>query len=224
MKTLAGVLVVVVVILAGWAWSRHERAANEHALAGVASELAGRRVGVECQGFWAEMVDINNRSGDVPYPPGRVPDHMYLTRKICLALKHFRTASSHPQLDCLSAVDWSSWTAASDLGDPCTRHALSAANAVNTLTHESMHLRGFVNEAQAQCYAIQFDASTVVRLGGTPAQGAALARFVLALQPLLPEEYQSSDCRAGGGLDLHPETYAFPTEAAPSLPPPSLHG
>jgi hypothetical protein len=39
-------LVVLVLVLAGWGWSRHDRSANEHALAHVASELAGRQVGV----------------------------------------------------------------------------------------------------------------------------------------------------------------------------------
>ena len=37
----------------------------------------------------------------------------------------------------------------------------------------------------------------------------------------MPSEYQSSDCRAGGSLDLHPETAAFPTETPPSLLPPT---
>jgi len=87
-----------------------------------------------------------------------------------------------------------------------------------------MHLRGFVDEAQAQCYAIQADAWTVMRFAGTAAEGAAAAAYVLALQPLLPSEYQSSACRAGGSLDLWPATPAFPTEAPPQLPPASLVG
>ena len=87
-----------------------------------------------------------------------------------------------------------------------------------------MHLRGFVNEAQAQCYAIQADPWTVVRLGGTAEQGAAVASFLLALQSGMPSEYQSSECRAGGSFDLHPETPVFPAEAVPALPPVALRG
>jgi hypothetical protein len=82
-----------------------------------------------------------------------------------------------------------------------------------------MHLRGITSEAQAQCYAIQGDAWTVVRLGGTPAEGAAAASYVLALQPGLSSEYQSSGCRAGGTLDLTPGTPAFPSESPPTVPP-----
>jgi hypothetical protein len=87
-----------------------------------------------------------------------------------------------------------------------------------------MHLRGWLNEAQAQCYAIQEDAWTVIRLGGTSDEGEALARFQLAEQRAMPAAYQSDDCRAGGALDLHPETPEFPTEAVPSLPPAGLFG
>ena len=56
-----------------------------------------------------------------------------------------------------------------------------------------------------------------MRLGGTPQEGAAVASLVLAQQPYMPSEYQSSDCRAGGSLDLHPDTAPFPTEAPPRL-------
>jgi hypothetical protein len=219
------VLAVVVVLLAGgWLWQHHRHAATEHALASVASELAGRKVGVECQGFLSEMLDINTRAGDVPFPQGRAPDHTYLTRKICRALDRFRDAVSHPELDCLKTVDWSTWSFETDYYSDCSRRARGAAEAINTLTHESMHLRGFTDEGQTQCYAIQEDAWTVVRLGGTRVEGIAVARFVLALQPGLPSEYQSGSCAPGAGLDLHPDTPAFPAEEFPALPPASLRG
>jgi len=219
------VLALVVVLLAGgWLWQHHKHVANEHALAAVASELAGRNVRIECQGFFSEMVDINTRAGDVPFPSGRAPDHAYLTRKVCRALERFRKASAHGGLDCLLTVDWSSWSLDANYGDDCSRRVRGTAEAINTLAHESMHLRGFVDEAQTQCYALQNDAWTVARLGGTPAEGAAVARYLLALQPALPSEYQSTACVAGGSLDLHPETPAWPTEDQPSLPPPALRG
>ena len=75
------------------------------------------------------------------------------------------------------------------------------------------------SEAEAQCYAIQADAWTVQRLGGTAAEGAGVASYILALQPALPSEYQSGACRAGGGLDVAPATAAFPTEQPAIVPP-----
>lgn len=210
--------IVVAVVLAVWLWTNHQRHATEHRLGTIASQLAGRPVGVRCQGFWAAMLDINDRKGEVDFPQGRVPDHMFLTRDVCGRLRHFGAAKARKELDCLSAIDWTRWSTAS-FNAPCERRARDDVEALNTLAHEAMHLRGFVSEAQAQCYAIQQDAWTVMRFGGTPQEGRAAAAFVLALQPLLPTQYQSSSCRGGGGLDLWPGTTAFPTESPAELLP-----
>jgi hypothetical protein len=218
-----GIALVLVAVL-GWAWERHARAENERALATVAGELAGRQVGIRCQGFWSELLDIGTNTGEVEFPAGRAPDHASLKREICKSLDRFRTASDHPELECLLAVDWSRWTVAADFHSPCARGARPAAEALTTLVHESMHLRGWTVEAQTQCYAIQHLAWTVVRLGGTREQGAAVARFALAQQPAMPSEYQSGECRSGGGLDLHPETPSFPVEDDPQLLAPGTHG
>jgi hypothetical protein len=217
-------LVIVVAFALVWAWVRHERVANERALGAVASQLAGRPVAVRCQGFWSELLDINNRAGEVRFPDGRPANDTYLTRKTCGALKRFRTSADHSELDCLQAVDWSRWTVPVDFHSSCSDRARPAVEALSTLTHEAMHLRGWIAEADAQCYAIQTVPWTVVRLGGTAAEGAAVASFVLALQAAMPAEYRSGACAAGGTLDLHPETAAFPAEPAPQLPPAGLHG
>ncbi len=206
-------------MLGFWAWTHHQRTATEHRLEAVADVLAGRSVGVKCQGFWGAMLDINGRSGEVQFPVGRPPDHMFLTRGVCGRLNAFVGARSHHDLDCLTAIDWTRWSIEADYNGACERGARSDAEAINTLVHESMHLRGITSEAQAQCYAIQGDAWTVVRLGGTPAEGAAAANYLLALQPALASEYQSSGCRAGGSLDLTPGTPAFPSESPPTVPP-----
>lgn len=195
---------VVVILVALWAWTTYSRHRTEHRLAAVATELAGRSVGVKCQGFWASMVDIGQRSGEVDFPPGRPPDHMFLVRGVCARLKHFLGSHSHHDLDCLTTIDWDHWSFAAGYYAPCERHARGDAEAVNTLAHESMHLRGIQSESAAQCLAIQADAWTVVRLGGTADQGLALARFVLALQPGVPSEYQFGSC---------------PLPATPSIPP-----
>lgn len=165
------------------------------------------------------MLDINNRSGEVQFPVGRPPDHMFLTRGVCGRLNDFLGGSQHRNLDCLTAVDWVHWSFEADYNSACERHARADAEAINTLAHEAMHLRGIVAEAQAQCLAIQADAWTTVRLGGTQAEGQGVAEFILALQPALPSEYQSGECRAGGALDTSPGTRAFPSEDPAIVPP-----
>jgi hypothetical protein len=213
-----------VLVGGSWAWERDGRAANEHVLGAVASELAGRPVRVQCQSLWADLFDVNGRLGDVPFPGGRPADYTYLTRAMCGRLQRFRSARSHPDLDCLLSVDWSSWSFPDDYSSPCAVRARPDAEALLTLSHESMHLRGWLDEAIAQCYGIQEVAYTVERLGGTRAEGRAVARFALALQPGMPDDYQSGECRPGGVLDLHPDTPAFPAEDVPAPPPPGLYG
>jgi hypothetical protein len=214
--------VVIVVLGLGWVWTHHRQTSLQHRLAAVATQLAGRPVGVRCQGFWAEMLDIGSRSGEVDFPVGRPPDHMFLVRGVCDRLRHFMDGGSHRNLDCLTAIDWTTWSIDADYEGECERHAQGDAEAINTLAHESMHLRGITSESEAQCLAIQADAWTVVRLGGTAAEGDAVANYLLALQPLMPPEYQSSGCRAGGQLDATPLTREFPSETSPAIPPLTL--
>lgn len=210
--------VIVVVLALVWVWSNHRRTTTEHRLAAVASQLAERKVGVRCQGFWASMLDIGQRTGEVDFPPDRPPDHMFLVRDVCGKLRHFMGAGSHGNLDCLETIDWRTWTIQSGFGGDCERRARGDVEAVNAFAHESMHLRGITSEAQAQCYAIQADAWTALQLGATEAQARAAGQFALALQPALPGEYRSGECRAGGALDLAPGTAAFPVETPPAIP------
>jgi hypothetical protein len=59
--------VIAAFVLALWLWTNHERHTTEHRLGTIASQLAGRPVGVRCQGFWAAMLDINDRKGEVDF-------------------------------------------------------------------------------------------------------------------------------------------------------------
>src|SRR3954469_1277805 len=146
MRVLIAVLLVIAV---AWGWSHLRHRAMEHDFAAVASELAGRPVGARCQGFFSELLDIQNRAGEVQFPNGRAPEETFLTRAVCGRLRDFLYSGSHHVLDCLRGVDWS--RGAPSPFDGCARSARSTAEAINTLTHESMHLRGFTSEAQTQC-------------------------------------------------------------------------
>jgi hypothetical protein len=73
--------------------------------------------------------------------------------------------------------------------------------AVHVLTHETMHMRGITDEAQAECAAVQRDAAMAVALGATTAQGEALARRYWAeLYPQMPDGYRGG-CGPGGEFD-----------------------
>lgn len=205
-------VVAAVVVLGAWGWTAYGRAQNQDALSAVAGDLAGKPVRVGCQSWFGELLDISGNLGDVPFENGRPAAHTHLVHGVCGELERFRESTSHPQLDCLQTIDWRGWSYERDRDSACARRARPTTEAINTLAHESMHMRGWTSESTAQCYAIQADAVTTEELGGTAEEGRAVAAFVLAMQPGLPDEYQSRACGPGGALDLHPETPAFPSE------------
>jgi hypothetical protein len=202
-------LLVVLGLGAFWGYTAHETAAAEKTLAAIATPLAGRQVGIECQGFWAALFSVDGNLGHVRFPDGVHPeDHANLTRSICGWLRNF--AGQRSKIACLAGSDWGRASLADAIRGPCGSRAKPVAEAVLTLAHEAMHLRGIQSEGVAQCYGIQEIPYVVVRLGGTPEDGAALAAYAMALQQGMPQEYRSSECHAGGRLDLHPETAEFP--------------
>ena len=85
------------------------------------------------------------------------------------------------------------------------------ALAVVTLAHESMHMRGFLNEATAECYAEQLVASTAHKLGASWAYGQRLEALSWEqIYPNHPSQYLSDECRDGGKLDLNAKSHVFP--------------
>jgi hypothetical protein len=218
-------LVFVVLVSGGWAVEKHSRSGNERALSAFASQLAGRPVSVRCESFWHSIVNVDGNLGDVPFPNGHPASYAHVTRGMCKELARFRSRPERPELACLSQFDWNGFTGSGDAAaTACSEQANDMAEALVTLTHESMHMRGWADEALAQCYALQEVAFTVERLGGSRQEGAAVASYLLSLQPFMPTDYQSSECSAGRLLDLHPETQAFPTEAVPGPPPAGFYG
>jgi len=88
---------------------------------------------------------------------------------------------------------------------------LNIALGVETLAHESMHLRGYLDEATAECYAQQLVARTAHSLGATWGYGRRLeALSWRVIYPGHPDEYLSGECRDGGRLDLDPVSKQFP--------------
>src|SRR5919204_5717781 len=189
-------LLVATCVAAFWAYQAHETQAAEDRLGAIASTLAQRPVRIECQGFWAALFDVNGRLGDVQFPDGVHPaDDAYLTRGVCNRLRHFdaeRTA-------CLVGRDWSRSTLPEVFADACGERARPLVEGSLTLAHESAHLRGWRNEASAQCHGIEWLPYVAEQLGASHDEGTAMANYALALQPGMPSEYQFSSCPDTGG-------------------------
>lgn len=170
-------LAVIAIVLMIPTYLRHR---EEDTLSRVASQLVGAKVKVHCQTFGQTFFQVGGELGFVEWGPDGVPEHQTtIMRGPCEDLRHYLDSDKqHPTPDEIVAV--------------------------HVLTHESMHMKGIKNEADAECAAMQRDAETAELLGASDAAAQALARlYWLNDYPLMPDNYRSSDCTAGGALDEH---------------------
>jgi hypothetical protein len=170
-------LVVLAAVLAVPVW-RHDRLQDR--LGAAASALTGSPVQVHCQGAGEEFVDAGPELGRVEFgPDGRPEPRTVLRRQVCASLQAF--------------VDRSGRAPSRD-----------EVVAVHVLTHETRHLAGVVDEARAECEAVQRDAATARLLGAHEADALRLARLYWGVEYRdLPEGYRSADCAPGGRWDEH---------------------
>lgn len=193
------VLVLLIPLLLFSAWQYTRREENENRLAVVASAVALRDVDVSCPGFWTRLIEITPNAGWVEFDEhGRPSDETSLSASTCGSLERV-WRGKHGSFACL-------------LTGGCEATTLDAVSGIVTLAHESWHLRGIVNEARTQCYAVQTAEAVARGLGVAAADARAIAVRVAAEDARAPEgEYHSSQCRPGGAYDLRPDTPAWPT-------------
>jgi hypothetical protein len=194
----ATVLVVLFVLFSGWQILRREQ--TERGLALVAGEVAQREVDVSCPGFWARLVEITPNAGWVGFDEhGRPDDTTKLSAKTCSSLDRLRRQGP-PEVGCLL-----------ERRLVCPGSTLEVVEGLVVLAHESWHLRGVLNEAQTQCYAVQTVGAVARSFGFTPRAAELVAAHVAVADARAPAgEYHSPECRPGGAFDLHPETATWP--------------
>jgi hypothetical protein len=180
--------------------SRHNAQAAEARFADVAAEIARRDVRVRCQGVIGEALDVGAEAGSVQFDAvGRPSDTAELKRGVCTSLRSFAGDVADPEFGCVVR------------DHRCPKDVLRSMWAVHTLAHEAWHLAGEKNEAVTECYALQTTAWASQRLGASPFEGQAIARYVTAhMYPDMPTAYRSADCRDGGPLDLRPASAVWP--------------
>lgn len=177
-------LAVVVALLMPMVWTEFRWLRVQAAATTAVQQLTGNPAAtVQCQRALATFLWAGADLGRVEW---NEPDRAWLTLETCQHLgSWYRSDRSAPTLD--------------------------EAVAVHVLTHEAMHVAGDRNEAATECRALQHDARTVVLLGGTSEQGAALARRIATeVYPTMREEYRSPECRAGGAMDRSPDDASWP--------------
>lgn len=106
--------------------------------------------------------------------------------------------------------------------DACSDYVHGKLLSIQTLAHESMHLYGFRDEAEAECFGLQFIGYTAQLLGADAALADQMRRdyyqWYLAARP--GTRYYSSACAPDRELDLTPGDGIFPMKrGAPFAPP-----
>lgn len=168
----------LVLVVTGAVTYRHDRL--EQRLAKAAADLVGAHVTVHCQSVGGAITDATAELGYVRWTAGGVPEHA--------------TTIKYEQCRDLRAY----------LGHHGRHPTADQVVAVHVLTHESMHMRGELSEAAAECEALQRDARTARDLGASAADAAALAATYWRVDyPRMPDDYRSSECHPGGALDEH---------------------
>lgn len=191
------VLLIPLLLFSAWQFTRREE--NENRLALVASQVALRDVEVSCPGFWARLVEITPNAGWVDFDErGRPGDEATLSAATCRALERVWRGEQQ-SFSCLVAGG-------------CDADTLAAVSGIVTLAHESWHLRGVVDEARTQCYAVQTTEAVARGLGvAAPDAGILAARVAFDDIRAPAGEYHSVECRPGGGYDLRPRTPEWPS-------------
>jgi hypothetical protein len=192
------VAVAAVAALGFYVGPYRDKQQDEERLAKIAGVIAGRDVTVSCPGTLATLTEVSAHDGSVIFTSdGRPTDEAKLSSRTCSRLRAL--LNGQIGLDCL------------DSGGACSQALEDVAVAVNVLSHEAWHLAGERDESVAQCYALQTNENTAIRLGATQAEARAIAEFVVRrVQPALPSEYKTTDCRDGGRLDRDPARTGWP--------------
>ena len=189
-------LLAVAAALGGIGLAKHENRIHEQEmLARVASQLAGRKVGVRCPGFFARLADTHGEAGSVRFDANGSPaNHTDLSPETCGELRK------------LDRVDFSC------LADStCGYEEFQAGWAAHTLAHEAFHLRGFTDEGVTECYALQNTSFVAQKLGVPKREADELQHWLFAEgYPNEPSDYHAAECYAGGPLDLTPQTPEWP--------------
>jgi hypothetical protein len=195
------VLAVILVVILGSAFVYHERrSALEHDLGAVATQLAERPVHVHCQGITGDLIDVTPEAGTVQFDQdGHPADVTNLKRPICTALRRVKHDVKTSGFGCVIA------------GTNCPQKIFEDVGAVQTLSHESWHLRGNTNEALTECHALQTTAFAATLLGADQQAAQATATYALQhIYPYLPDEYRTPLCTNGGPMDLRPTDPHWP--------------
>ncbi len=190
-------LAIFLLALGALVWPQYRARAVEAKVKPLVQELAGRDAGARCPRYiTAIFTNVGSVSLDAN---GNPADRTDLTGPICDALRHLFTPDGRAELKCLVT------------DGRCSDSARRSVIALAVVAHESMHLRGILDEAAAECSSIAEGQRSGELVGLSPEQGRMIGYLHLrALNPSTPQEYAVStgDCDAARDLTARPPATA----------------
>lgn len=181
---------LTVVLLLSGSWVEYRWRAQQGRYSVALRELLGRDDAyVHCERLSAALLDASGNEGSVTWTAdGSLPRRADLTWSTCRNLAKWERSGQKASAPRSQII------------------------AVHVLAHEAMHVSGVMDEAEAECRAMQYDARLAELLGADPDEAAALAeRYWREVYPNARTDYRSPGCAPGRALDLHPETSAWPS-------------
>jgi hypothetical protein len=178
-RTLA-ISAAILAPFAGLWFHGHQRRAEVEQRAGeVASQIAGRSVGVNCPGPIRRHLLYEIHEGTVRFgADGRPADETNVSASTCTGLRRALDEGTRLELGCLAHV--------------CPQKDEQAAAALAVLAHESVHLRGVVDEGKTECEARTHIERVAQAFGLTESAAKALAHWQKTdWAEKLPQRYQS---------------------------------
>lgn len=188
-----GLLALVLMLVGVIVWPQVRARKTEAAVKPLVGALAQRDASARCPRY---ITSVLTNVGSVGLDEtGQIADRTDLTGPVCDGLRHFYGPGGKTELSCLTS------------GSTCPRDALVSVVALSVVVHESMHLRGQLDEGRAECESIG-ESQTLARSLGIPLDQARMISWLhyAGMNPNTPPRYQigPDDCQYVAELKANP--------------------
>jgi hypothetical protein len=180
-------------VLAIIVWPQVRARRTEAAVRPLVHGLSRRDAGARCPRYITSVItNVGSVSLD---KHGQIADRTDLTGPVCDGLRHLYATGGIRELGCLTTPNG------------CGPDAQRSVVALSVVVHESMHLRGQLDEARAECESIGESQTLATTLGAPIAQARMISWLhYAAMNPYTPDEYHidASNCQFVAELEANP--------------------
>ncbi|MEN0015314.1 MAG: hypothetical protein AAGC46_18225, partial [Solirubrobacteraceae bacterium] len=183
-----GMLILFLIALGAVLWPQYRARSTEHEVKPLVVGLVGHEAWARCPRY---ITSVFTYVGAVTMDgKGKLSDHTELTGPICKGLRHLYTPAGRAEMACLVTT-----------GD-CSQTALDSVVALSTITHESMHLRGVLDEGQAECTSVAAAVQAAKLAGLTENEGRMIGYLhLLGMNPDTPPQYHLTPTNCPSAID-----------------------